>query len=279
MKICLNWNTAGRGLALPEFVKLAKEAGFAGADVDMKWAVEHGAAALRDLYGEHGMAFGGWGVGFDWRGDKTLAAEGLGILDKQAKIAAELGIDSCANHILPSSELPFHQNWHFHLMRLMPIAKVLGGHGLRFGLEFVSPYDLRRKWKHEFVFTPMATLELAEEVGENCGLLVDSFHLAAAGEPMSAVERIPVKRIGMVHINDAIAGPIEGFQDSKRLLPGEGGIDLAGFVGGLKKIGYAGAVSLEVFSEELKAMTAEGAARRAARAVEEWSSRAVEGRR
>jgi hypothetical protein len=50
MKVCLNRHTAGRGLPLPEFVELAADAGFAGADVDLSFGVEHGAAALADLF-------------------------------------------------------------------------------------------------------------------------------------------------------------------------------------------------------------------------------------
>jgi sugar phosphate isomerase/epimerase len=270
MKICLNWNTAGKGLGCVEFVELAARAGFAGADVDMNWALEHGAAALADLYAKHGLAYGGWGPRFDWRSEAGVTADNLAILSKQAKIAAELGIDSCCTHLLPSSDLPLHQNWHFHFQRLGPIVKLLADHGLRFGLEFVSPYDLRRKWKHEFIFTPMAALELAADLGDNCGLLIDSFHLHAAGEPMSILAKIPAKKIVHVHINDAPAGPLETMADAKRLLPGQGAIDLRAFVSGLNSVGYAGPVSLEVFSDELKSMTPERAAARAWAATSNW---------
>jgi sugar phosphate isomerase/epimerase len=267
MKVCLNRGTCGGGLSLPEFVELAAGAGFGGADVDMAWAVEHGAQALRDLYAKANLAFGGWGVPFDWRAESP-PADGLGTLEKQARIAAELGIDSCATWLLPSADVSLHMNWHFHIQRLAPIAKVLAGHGLRFGLEFVAPYHLRRKWKHEFIFTPMAVLELAADAGPNCGLLVDSFHLHAAGEPMSVLNGIPAEKIVLVHLNDAPAGPLATIEDGKRLLPGEGVIDLAGFLGGLDAIGYRGPVSLEVFSDQLRAMPPKEAAAKAWLATE-----------
>src|SRR5271170_8010692 len=168
MKICLNRATAGSGLPLEQFVHLAAAAGFEGADVDLAWGVKYGAAALGDLYKSEKLSFGGWGIPFDWRAASAPSTDNLAELDKQATIAAELGIDSCATWLLPASDLPLHQNWHFHIQRLSPIAKVLADHGLRFGLEFVSPYHLRRKWKHEFIFTPMAMLELAGDVGTNC---------------------------------------------------------------------------------------------------------------
>lgn len=263
MKICLNGGTAGRELPLDKFVELASTAGFGGADVDMGWGVAQGAAALEDLYSGKNMAFGGWGVPFDWRGDAALQAEGLAKLAEQADVAKKLKIDSCSTWLLPSSDLSLHQNWHFHIQRLAPVAKVLAERGLRLGLEFVAPYHLRRKWKHEFIFTPMAMLELAGDVGPNCGLLVDSFHLHAAGEPMSVLGQLPAEKIVLVHLNDAPAGALDRIEDGKRVLPGEGVIDLRGFFSGLESIGYSGPVSLEVFSDELRALPPAEAARRA----------------
>lgn len=260
MVICLNRATAGAGLDLPRFVELAAGAGFPGADVDLAWGVEHGAAAIAELYGRRKMAFGGWGIPFDWRGD---GGDGLTVLAKQAKVAAELKIDSCATWILPAADLPLRQNWHFHVQRLTPIAKVLADHGLRLGLEFVSPYHLRRNWKHEFIFTPMGMLELAGDVGANCGLLVDSFHLHAAGEPMSVLAEVPTEKIILAHVNDAPDEPLERIEDKRRLLPGAGVIDLPGFFAALRSTGYAGPVSVEVFSDELRAMPPEQAAARA----------------
>jgi sugar phosphate isomerase/epimerase len=259
MNLCLNRATAGSGLSLPDFVALAADAGFPGADVDISYGVEHGAAALRDLYSARRLAYGGWGLRFDWRTD----AAGPATLAEQATIAAELKIDTCATHILPSADLPLHQNWHFHVQRLSPIAKILADHGLRFGLEFVSPYHLRRKWKYEFIFTPMAMLELAADVGPNVGLLVDTYHLHAAGEPMSVVDQIPREKIVLVHINDAGSGPLDKIEDKNRLLPGHGVIDLKGFYAALRSTGYDGPVSVEVFSDALKALPAQEAAKQA----------------
>jgi sugar phosphate isomerase/epimerase len=259
MKLCLNRATAGAGLSLPDFVNLAATAGFPGADVDLSYGVEHGAAALRDLYAARNVAFGGWGLRFDWRTDTASTTA----LSKQAAIAAELKIDACATHILPSSDLPLHQNWHFHVQRLSVLAQVLADHGLRFGLEFVSPYPLRRKWKHEFVFTPMAMMELAADVGPNCGLLIDTYHLHAAGEPMSVVAQFPREKIVLVHINDCPPVPLDKIEDKNRLLPGQGVIDLKSFYAALKSTAYTGPVSVEVFSDALKALPPQEAARQA----------------
>ncbi len=50
-------------------------------------------------------------------------------------------------------------------------------------------------------------------------------------------------------------------RDNQRLLPGEGVIDLVGFLRALQKIGYTDALSVEVFSDVLKNMSPEKAAK------------------
>jgi sugar phosphate isomerase/epimerase len=263
MYICLNRGTAGRDLPYDEFVKLSADTGFPGVDVDMGWAQSRGSAALRDLLQSHNQKPGGWGPNFDWRGDIAKLNDGLPNLDVQAKIAQEIGIDACATYILPSSDLSFTENWNFHVQRLRRIAEVLAGHGLRFGLEFVAPYHLRQRWRHEFIFTPGQMLELAAEVGENAGLLVDCFHVHAAGDTWKRVAEIPASKIVLAHLNDAPNVPLAEIDDGKRLLPGDGAIDLPAFISALKTSGYDGPVSLEVFSDDLRAMPPLEAAKKA----------------
>ena len=69
MHICLNRATAGGSLPFDEFVNLAADAGFEGADVELGWARMRSVGALRDLFASRNLRFGGWGVPFDWRGD------------------------------------------------------------------------------------------------------------------------------------------------------------------------------------------------------------------
>lgn len=262
MYVCLNRATAGASLSLQEFLDVARDAGFTGADVDLTPGVEKGAAALREMYTARNLRFGGWGLP-DWRGDANKANEGLGRLQKQAKIARELNIDSCATWIMPSSDLPLMENWKLHVDRLKPAARILSENGLRLGLEFVAPYHLRRKFRHEFIFTPGQMLELADAVGPNVGLLVDCFHCHAAAENYEHLAQIPAEKIVLVHLNDCPDVPIDQIQDGDRLLPGEGAIDLPAFFAALKRAGYAGPMSLEVFSEDLRAMPARDAATKA----------------
>jgi sugar phosphate isomerase/epimerase len=266
MYACLNRVTSGGALPLEEFVKLSADAGFAGADVDLSYGVQHGTAALGELYARHKQRFGGWGPP-DWRGEPHKAKEILEQLKKLAPVAAELKIDSSATWLLPSSDLPMLENWRFHVERLRPVAQVLADSGLRLGIEHVAPNHLRRLKKHEFLFTAGQMLELAHDIGPSVGLLVDSFHVHAAGDAMDCIKTIPKERIVLVHINDAPKVPIHQLQDGQRLLPSEGAIDLKLFLTTLRATGYAGPVSVEVFSDDLKRMPPRESARRAGDAV------------
>ena len=53
----------------------------------------------------------------------------------------------------------------------------------------------------------------------------------------------------------------EQVKDNQRLLPGEGVIDLTGFLHALRQIGYNDGVSVEVFGRGLKEMPPEEGAR------------------
>jgi sugar phosphate isomerase/epimerase len=77
-----------------------------------------------------------------------------------------------------------------------------------------------------------------------------------------------------VHLNDAKAQPPEEVLDGERLMPGEGVINLNGFLQALAKIKYEGAVSVEVFGRGLKDMKPEEGAALAAKTGREAFAKA-----
>src|SRR3954466_14562961 len=104
MFISLNRGTTGGGMPLDAYVELAATAGFQGADVDMNYGAQHGAAALRDLYTKHKIQFGGWSPPLDHRTEPPRREEAMKRLVAQANVAQELKIDSCCTWISPSSD-------------------------------------------------------------------------------------------------------------------------------------------------------------------------------
>jgi sugar phosphate isomerase/epimerase len=61
-------------------------------------------------------------------------------------------------------------------------------------------------------------------------------------------------RVVVVHFDDAPDLPADQIRDNQRLLPGEGVINLTGFLQALQKIGYQDSLSVEVFGRGLKEM-------------------------
>jgi sugar phosphate isomerase/epimerase len=247
MYICLNRGTTGGGLSQLEFAQLAADAGFQGCDVDLSYAQERGSAALADLFASLKLRFGGWGPALDHRTAPADRREAAARLSAHAAMARQLKIDSCATWIMPSSDSPFLETWKLTAEGLRPVAQILAENGLRFGLEFVSPYHLRRQHKHEFIFTPGLMLELAAEIGPNVGLLVDSFHCHCSHTPWKQIAELPKSSIVLCHLNDVPAVAVEDLKDGERLLPGDGTLDLSAYLNALRHAGYDGPVSLEAF--------------------------------
>ena len=152
-------------------------------------------AAVAELFTRHGVRPGPWGIPVEFRRDEAAWRAGLALLPQQAAVAAALGADRTATWIMPcDDERDFAANFRFHVSRLTPIAQILAEHGIRFGLEFVGPATLRRTRRHPFVHTLDGMLALAAAVGENVGLLVDSFHLYTAHGALADLAALPDQR-------------------------------------------------------------------------------------
>jgi sugar phosphate isomerase/epimerase len=104
-------------------------------------------------------------------------------------------------------------------------------------------------------------LEFAKECGPNVGLTLDSWHWHWASATTLDIIAAGRERIVEVHFNDAPNLPPEQIRDNQRLMPGEGIINLTGFLQALQQIGYTDALSVEVFGRGLNKMTPEQAAR------------------
>lgn len=117
-------------------------------------------------------------------------------------------------------------------------------------------------------------LEIVEGI-ENAGVVVDIWHVMRAGIPLADIAAIPASRILAVQINDADpAEPADLAQDTlERRLCGEGGWDLAAFVGAVRRPGYAGPLSVEVISTALQRMDVAEAARRSLDAARKATAR------
>jgi sugar phosphate isomerase/epimerase len=215
------------------------------------------------------------GMPVDWRKDNDTFKAGLAALPKLAEAAKNIGCGQVCTWLPPSISADPAEFRAQSAVRFREIAIVLNDYGIRFGLEFVGPKTARVGPKamgpNEFIYTIPQTLDLIADInapGDNVGLLVDSFHWFCTGSDLKALGSLTAKQVVHVHINDAPDRPLDEQLDFERLLPGEGIIDLAGFFGTLKRIGYTGFAAVETFSADLKAMGQEKAAAATGAAIE-----------
>jgi 2-keto-myo-inositol isomerase len=110
--------------------------------------------------------------------------------------------------------------------------------GVRIAFEFLGFHDC-----------PIQTADSAAEAVaglDGVDLVLDSCHWHASGS--GPLDRYPVDRLAMVHVNDAPRKEPSRIEDADRLLPGEGVIALEQLVTSLRSRGYNGPWSLETFN-------------------------------
>jgi sugar phosphate isomerase/epimerase len=192
-------------------------------------------------------------------------------------LAERLEATRCSTWIMPySDEHDYGPNFDLHVERLEKVARVLGEHGVRLGLEFVGPKTTRAGKKFEFVHDMPGMFELIGSMQvPGVGLLLDSFHWFTSGGTVEDLESVTSAEIIDVHLNDAVPGRSADQQlDNERLLPGESGvIDLNGFLSALHKMGYDGPAGAEPFSLRVKSLPPAQAAAETAGAVRKvWAA-------
>lgn len=247
-----------------QLIELAGRNGFQAVDTDaLSLVKEYGIEGARTLLSDNGVVIGSFGLPVDWRGSDETFLKGFEGLAASAAAAGALGCTRCCTYILPSTDLKAAPFMAAATRRLRLCAQVLGAYGISLGLEFVGPHHLRTAWANPFVWTLQETLDWIDAIGEpNVGLLFDAYHWYTNGLTVADIKALRPEQIVHVHINDAKDVPVEEALDNDRVYPGEGVIDLTGFLQGLKAIGYKGPVSQEILSKEAPAGTPEELAAR-----------------
>jgi sugar phosphate isomerase/epimerase len=120
-------------------------------------------------------------------------------------------------------------------------------------------------------FTDIRTLErclrIVEGAGaDNGGLCIDVWHTSRCGVSNAEIARIPKKWFMAAEIADAHATPIGSLlEDSTqhRELPGEGDLDVRGFIAACEAAGFDGYYGVEILSQVHRVLPLMEAARRA----------------
>ena len=283
MKLSLHSVILGEDLSLADYVALAEKCGYEGVDFGIEQIIalapDNPVAAAEELFSRHGIAPAGWFLPLEWRQSEGQFEAGLPELSYQAEVAGGIGCPRCVTWMSPLNEQSAEEYRAMVVPRFRRIAQILGEFGVRFGLEWVAPRHLRTDpGKYPFIWRMDQTLDLIDEIGEpNLGLLVDSFHWFNAEHTVADLEALSAEQVVHVHINDAPDRSLDDQRDGEREVPGQGIIDLVGFVQALDRIGYSDYMAVEIFNEGLKRMPVEQAACQVQEATAEVIKQAVGG--
>lgn len=252
--------TTGR-VGWPDFARLASKVGFRGVDVMLGSAFKDGPQKTRALLEELNVRPAIIDFPVEFRKDEQTFRDSLQQLDAAAQFAAAIGCPRMMTYIISSSDTPKAELRKTFKDRFTRSADILARYHVRLGLEFLGPLHIRKQFKYEFIWKMPEMLKFAKECGSNVGLTLDAWHWHHAGATTADILAAGKDRIVTVHFDDSPDLPPEKIRDNERLMPGEGVIDLNGFLQALQKIGYPDALSVEVFGRGLKDMPPEEGAR------------------
>jgi sugar phosphate isomerase/epimerase len=213
--------------------------------------------ALNEKRKGYRLAWGQSGLTVDFRKDDALFRKDLAGLPGVAAALRKVGASRVGTWISPNHDsLPYMANLKQHATRLREVAKILGDHGQRLGLEYVGPKTLWTAKRYPFLHSMAEMRELLGEIGqENVGFVLDTWHWYTAGETLADLGTLKNSEVVCIDLNDAPAGVALDQQiDSKREIPlATGVIDTAGFLNALQSFSCDAPVRCEPFNAALRA--------------------------
>ncbi len=296
-----NARAMGLDLSAEQTLDMASVAGFDGVDLLVRDLVERGEdpATVRARMDDLGLRGGAWPLPVNWRGDAEGFSRDMARLPRLAEAARMMGLLRTGTWVMPES--PDHPEGDdptvlathraslvaLHVDRLGAIARILAQHESRLGLEVIGVATSRTGHGVPFVHRLMDLdflMDVLCKESPNVGILLDGFHLYAAGESIEAGLVWGVERIVWVHVADLPASsPQDRAQilDQERGLPGENGaVDSGRLLARLDDLGYDGPVTAEPLSacKSLANLGPEGKARAVVAALRSaWPHRVSRG--
>lgn len=261
MYLALNSVLVAGRVPWPEFAQLAAKVGYKGVDVMLAGALKEGLKPTTTLLEELHVRPAVTDLPVEFHKDDAAFRASLPKLEEAAPFMAALGCPRMITWIMSSTDTPKDELRRTYKKRFMDCAHILARSHGRLGLEFLGPLHIRKANKYEFIWKMNEMLEFTKECGPNVGLLLDAWHWYHAGATTEDILKAGKNRIVHVHFDDSANLPPEQVRDDERLMPGDGVINLVGFLQALQKIGYQDALSIEIFGKAVRAMPPEEAAR------------------
>jgi sugar phosphate isomerase/epimerase len=160
-----------------------------------------------------------------------------------ADMARVLGASVCAAAVVPEVPAADYPGLRTALRRSVDI---LSDAGVRLALEYL-PYSPVQRVDQ--------AAELCAEVGwARMGMLLDPWHTFVNGQ-LDALRGVTKDEVALVQFTDAVLPLVDDVvveSRERRLLPGQGTLDLKGFVAAVKAIGFDGVISPEILSRQTR---------------------------
>jgi sugar phosphate isomerase/epimerase len=262
--------TAGKNVGWPEFARLAARVGYGGVDWSLGPAQAAGLEPTKALFAELKIKPTITNLPMTrpvlFASEPAAFQEALVKLADDAAFSAAIGCHKMMVVLPPTGPQPKDEYRKVVRDRIAAVSDVLQKSNVRLGLEFLGVQQFRVGREgapppNPFIWTLPETVALAKDCGPNIGVILDVWHWHHSGGTTAEITATPASRIVHLHISDAKPMAPEAVRDNMRLMPGEGSIDLVGFLQALKAIGYADGVSPEPLGRVPAEMTAEDAAK------------------
>jgi len=167
-------------------------------------------------------------------------------LHEMGKIAQAIGCPTIVVVPSPSPDrnMPWVDTVAEYVKVLRDLSNIARLYGINLSFEFLG-----FGWCS--VRTPRAAFEIIQKCDrDNVGMTIDTAHFYCGGGLLSELGQLDPTRIFAFHLDDLEDTPKEAIRDSTRLLPGLGVVPLNEICRQLKRIGYAGPCSIELFRPE-----------------------------
>ncbi len=221
-------------------------AGFRSVDLRLRDLFESGipARSVRALLQENGLIPGTCPFPLDWRGPAISASGVIEKLQPMLDYAGELGIERFYTRV--SESLPegssVSEAIDDHRRKLVAIADRLSDYRMGLAIETVGVESFRNGRPPLMPTLKEVRSRLADCFDEcpNLGLLVDAFHLHAAGESVTEAVGPCISRVFGVHVAD-LPPPLKSrseILDHDRALPGTTGqVPVKSILDDLRRLG------------------------------------------
>ncbi len=180
--------------------------------------------------------------------------------ERKFDVMQALGTDLvlvCSNTLLTSLDDPARA-----AADLAEMAERAAARGLRVGFEALAWGRHTRSWGQAWDIVRRADHPAL-------GLIVDSFHTLSLGDDPSGIANVPAEKLFFVQLADApkLSMDVLSWSRHHRNFPGQGQLDVPGFVHAVMASGYTGPLSLEIFNDDFRAAPARLTARDARRSL------------